>query len=316
MSKSDDKKRLTQAKDYADKIERFLRRAKVEADIKTTLGTHIASLRKSVAEKDVAATEENEKRLRELVDLHLDFKEKSPAQEYFESIAVAVLIALALRGFVFEAFKIPTGSMIPTLLVGDHIFVNKWIYGVRVPFTETYLMHFQQPQRGEIVVFTFPRASAKAYLAEKRYDRECVDRDSLENEKEFIKRIIAVAGDTVEIRDGVLRVNGVPLERKVVKEERTGRYMNPIETRVRETNGEHTYTIQYRSADRDFGPVKVQEGHIFAMGDHRDNSADSRCWGQVPVENIKGRAIVIWLSFGQGSEEPWIRWNRIGTLLN
>ncbi|MEZ4462291.1 MAG: signal peptidase I [bacterium] len=312
MSKSDDKQTLTQAKEYAEKISRFLRRAKVGADIKTTVSAQVKLVQKATSEKNPEDARVQLERLRELVKLHLDYKEKSAFQEYFESIGVAVLIALALRGFIFEAFKIPTGSMIPTLLVGDHIFVNKFIYGVRVPFTETYLVNFKAPERGEIVVFTFPMASARAYLAEKTFDRECIDRDSLENEKEFIKRIIAVEGDTVEIRDGVLRVNGTPLPRTVVEEARTGRYMAPVEVREVESNGPHEYTIQYRSRDRDFGPVKIKEGHVFAMGDHRDNSADSRCWGQVPVENIKGRAILIWMSWG----DDGIRWERIGHMLD
>ncbi len=311
MSRSEDKKKLSEAKEYAEKISRFLRRAKVGSDVKSTISTTIQNLKRAVGQKDVEASVEAHKHLEALVAMHLDFKPKSAFQEYFESIGVAVLIALALRGFVFEAFKIPTGSMIPTLLVGDHIFVNKFIYGVRIPFTETYLVDFATPARGEVVVFTFPIASARAHLATKEFDRECIDRDSLENEKEFIKRIVAVQGDTVEIREGVLRINGIPLSRTVVQEERTGRYMAPVEIKEVETNADHTYTIQYRRRDDDFGPVKIKEGHIFAMGDHRDNSADSRCWGQVPVENIKGRAILIWLSLS----ETGIRWERIGHIL-
>lgn len=311
MSRSEDKKKLSEAKEYAEKISRFLRRAKVGSDVKSTISTAIQAVQRAVGQKEVEATVEAHKHLEALVAMHLDFKPKSSFQEYFESIGVAVLIALALRGFVFEAFKIPTGSMIPTLLVGDHIFVNKFIYGVRIPFTETYLVDFATPARGEIVVFTFPIASARAHLATKEFDRECIDRDSLENEKEFIKRIVAVQGDTVEIREGVLRINGIPLSRTVVQEERTGRYMAPVEIKEIETNADHTYTIQYRRRDDDFGPVKIKEGHIFAMGDHRDNSADSRCWGQVPVENIKGRSILIWLSLS----ESGIRWERIGHFL-
>lgn len=312
MTKAEQKRKLTEAREYADKIARFTRRARVGADVKASVQSAVQELKKATSEKNLDATLEAETRLRELVKNHLDYKEKSPFQEYFESIGVAILIALALRGFVFEPFKIPTGSMIPTLLVGDHIFVNKFIYGVRVPFTETYLANFQAPARGEVAVFTFPMASARAHLAGKKHDRECIDRDSLENEKEFIKRIVAVAGDTVEIRDGVLRVNGSALPRQVVTEQRTGHYMAPVEVREVETNGGHTYTIQYRTRDNDFGPVKIKEGHVFAMGDHRDNSADSRCWGQVPVENIKGRAIVIWLSWG----ESGIRWERFGQFIH
>ena len=128
--------------------------------------------------------------LDDVLDNNLGFARKSTAREYTESIGVAVLIALFLRAFVVEAFKIPSGSMIPTLQVGDHIFVNKFIYGVRVPFTNIkFGMEFRKPKRGEVIVFIYP----------------------VEPDKDFIKRIVAVEGDTVEMHDDQLVVNGKPV---------------------------------------------------------------------------------------------------------
>ncbi|HEX9103356.1 MAG TPA: signal peptidase I [Polyangia bacterium] len=131
--------------------------------------------------------------LDDVLDNNLGFARKSTAREYTESIGVAVLIALFLRAFVVEAFKIPSGSMIPTLQVGDHIFVNKFIYGVRVPFTNIkFGMEYRKPQRGEVIVFIYPK----------------------EPDKDFIKRIVAVEGDTVEVRDDVVYINGGAVSRQ------------------------------------------------------------------------------------------------------
>lgn len=247
------------------------------------------------------------------LDTQLEGKEKSIAREYAESIGLAILFALILRGFVLEAFKIPTGSMIPTLLVGDHLFVNKFIYGIRVPFTETYLTRFEEPERGEVIVFKFPGAEARQYLAKQPVSRrECIDPGSLLDEKDFIKRIVGVEGDTVELRNNQLIINGEPVERTFVSKESTGNYLFPHQfSEIEEING-HRYTIQYSGEHENFGPIKVKKDHVFVMGDNRDNSSDGRCWGQVPVENIKGRAMIIWLSLGPDS----VRWDRLGQVIH
>jgi signal peptidase I len=133
-------------------------------------------------------------RLDELVDRHLPYARKSTFREYAESIAVAVLIALFLRAFVVEAFKIPSGSMIPTMEVGDHIFVNKFIYGIRIPFTKLRFFDLRPPRRGEVIVFIYPR----------------------EPDKDFIKRIVGIEGDRIEVRRNVLFVNGKAVTRHPV----------------------------------------------------------------------------------------------------
>ena len=226
---------------------------------------------------------------------------------------MAILFAFVLRAFVIEAFKIPSASMVPSLLVGDHLFVNKFIYGVRVPFTQNFLVRFSEPDRGEVVVFTFPREEARAHLAARPKQRDCIDSSSLRDEKDFIKRIVGIEGDKVELRGNRLLVNDRTLERQFLRKETTGNFMYPHITKERERNGEASYTIQYTIPEPDFGPITVAPGHVFVMGDHRDNSSDSRCWGQVPVDHIKGRAMIIWWSI---DAVKGVRWDRLGDIVH
>lgn len=282
-------------------------------DVRRQIQNRLNKVRHLIEEGEADEAHERIDELSPFIDEQLEGKEKSVFREYAESIGLAVVFALVLRGFVLEAFKIPTGSMIPTLLVGDHLFVNKFIYGIRIPFTETFLTHFEEPAKGEVVVFKFPRAEAREYLAKQPASRrECIDTASLTDEKDFIKRIVGVAGDTVELRDNQLIINGDPVERTFVSKDVTGNFLYPHQiSEVEELNG-HKYTIQYSGADENFGPIEVEEGHVFVMGDNRDNSSDGRCWGQVPVDNIKGRAMIIWWSIGPES----IRWDRIGQVIH
>ncbi|WP_222615332.1 signal peptidase I [Persicimonas caeni] len=282
-------------------------------DVQRQLQNRLNEVRHLIEDGEAEAAHAKIDELSPWLDKQLEGKEKTVLREYAESIGLAILFALILRGFVLEAFKIPTGSMIPTLLVGDHLFVNKFIYGIRVPFTETYLTRFEQPDRGEVIVFKFPGAEARQYLAKQPASRrECIDTASLVEEKDFIKRIVGIEGDTVELRDNQLIINGEPVERTFVSKESTGNYLFPHQvSEVEELNG-HEYTIQYSGKHENFGPIKVKKDHVFVMGDNRDNSSDGRCWGQVPVENIKGRAMIIWLSLGPDS----IRWDRLGQVIH
>jgi signal peptidase I len=235
-----------------------------------------------------------------LLDGELAFAKKSPARQYVESIGTVVFVALCLRSFVVEAYQIPSGSMIPTIEIGDHIFVNKLIYGVRVPFTEIKLgTHYREPRRGEIIVFTHP----------------------VRHDEDLIKRVVAVGGDEVELRDNVVYVNGAAAARK---DEGADLYFDFDEASNRwvEREGEafgerigqaHFTTLQDPAQPaRGFGPVRVPEGKLFVMGDNRDNSSDSRYWGFVPLNLVRGRAMVVWWSRGQ---PEGIRFSRFGHLL-
>jgi signal peptidase I len=194
---------------------------------------------------------------------------KSTIREYAEALVVALLLALAIRTFVVQAFKIPSGSMLPTLQIGDHILVNKFIYGPRleVPLTQWsfgQLPGLREPRPGDIVVFVYPK----------------------ERDKDFIKRIVAVGGQTIEVRGTRVLVNGSVVD-------------DPNAHYAKRDHG-------------DYGPFTVPAGHVFVMGDNRDESYDSRFWGPVPVEDIKGLALVIYWSWGG---EHWVRWGRLGRLV-
>jgi signal peptidase I len=307
---SSEKEVLGEARQFVEQTSEALSGAhNVSEDVRSQLQRRLNELRHRIEDGESEAVAEKLEETRAFIDQHVDLRQKSPMREYAESIGLAIIFALFLRGFVIEAFKIPTGSMIPTLLIGDHLFVNKFIYGVRVPFTETYLTRFSRPSKGEVVVFTFPTREAADYIAKQPPSRrDCIK--SLE-EKDFIKRIVGIEGDTVALEDNHLRVNGSKVEGQVVGKKRTNEFLHPHEIYQKERLGGHRYTSQYTGRDRDFGPVKVRDDHVFVMGDNRDNSSDSRCWGQVPIENIKGRAMFIWWSIG--AED--FRFNRIGKVI-
>ncbi len=192
--------------------------------------------------------------------------------EYVQTIVTAVILALIIRAFIVQAFKIPSGSMEPTLLVGDQILVNKFIYGVKIPFLNKKVLVFNKPQRGDVIVFTYP----------------------VDKSKDFIKRVIAVEGDRIEIIDKKIYING-----KLFNDP-WGSYEDP-EVRPR----------SYDSRDN-FGPYIVPRDHVFVMGDNRDRSYDSRFWGPVEMDKIKGRAFLIYWSWDNGFK---IRWWRIGKII-
>jgi signal peptidase I len=185
---------------------------------------------------------------------------KSTVREYFESIVVAVILALFIRTFAVQAFKIPTGSMEPNLLVGDHLLVNKFVFAPTATSIERMLLPVRDIQRGDVVVFKFPE----------------------EPERDFIKRAIGLPGDTIEVRQRQVFVNGVKLD------EPYAHYLFPP------GNGDESGSFDVRER---YGPVTVPADHYFMMGDNRDNSQDSRYWGFLPAHYVKGRALMIYWSF-------------------
>lgn len=314
---------------------------KLTASARDAVARAIESLSAALGGKDALAIVNAAEAVENQIDAHLGQWRKSPGREYFESIGTAVLIALVLRAFVVEAFTIPSGSMIPTLAVGDFLFVNKLAYGVRLPFGDRMIAQWSSPERGDVVVFVYP----------------------CDTSLDYIKRVVAVPGDVVATdHGGFLTINNQP-----VATHHHGAFAaypqflgteSPSNAcdRMFPPTALHTYTAaqddgtvygtlncgeveppervalpldaepvpfagappynRCPSTDQTIRfPVVVPEGHVFVMGDNRRNSSDSRYWGFVPMGLIKGKAMFIWMSWDGGAEwsAPWtkIRWSRL-----
>ncbi|MCW5804021.1 MAG: signal peptidase I [Deltaproteobacteria bacterium] len=350
----------------------LVREARAALDLKRGLRGKAGDLEAATTEVEEGLSARDLTRVRKglpvldsLVDELIKRPGKSTTRDYVESIGAAVLIALALRAFVIEAFKIPSSSMYPTLEIGDHIFVNKFIYGVRIPWTNTKVFELRGPKRGEVIVFMQP----------------------CETDRDYIKRVVALPGDTVEVRCNVVYVNGVANENTMLRAEERyddfddgagpeGKWYPKEVSRYREKAGDFEYQTFHdalrpqrdeqrakgallqgdakdfpldtllrscaNSAELNGKPASnqkqgkivstrdihgvcdpylhyiVPENHVFVMGDNRANSNDSRYWGSVPIENIKGKALFIWLSYSHWTPFDWsgIRWDRVGNFVH
>lgn len=208
------------------------------------------------------------------------------------SYALAIGVALTIRWAFMEAYVIPSQSMLPTLLINDHIFVNKSVYGIRVPFSENWLVEFGKPKRGEVIVFKYPRDISTF----------------------FIKRVVGVPGDKIYYEDGNLYINDKEMKKERASDEGVFGYVRdvdlqgkgklPFETKsdfehyIEDLDGVHHDVLLRKGSymGEKYGPVYVPEGQLFVMGDNRNRSSDSREWGWVPYDNILGRAMFVWLS--------------------
>jgi len=209
-------------------------------------------------------------------------KKKSVVREYAEAIAIAILLALFIRTFVVQAFKIPSGSMLPTLLIGDHLLVNKFIYGIRVPFSGKVLVPLKDPKSGDIIVFKFPK------------DRTI----------DYIKRVVGVPGDKIEVKN-----------KKVYRNDKLAEDPFAHFTST-------TILPGSVSPKDNFGPITVPEGKYFVMGDNRDNSSDSRFWGFVETNDVLGKAMIIYWSWDidkpllSVDRFSSIRWGRLADIIH
>ena len=303
-----------------------------------------ASVEKALGERDLGRVRYHLPVLDALVDELVQQPKPSKGRDQMMSLLTAVLIALALRAVIVEAFKIPSSSMYPTLEINDHLFVNKFIYGVTVPLMDTKILP-RSPSRGEVIVFKYP----------------------CNKDKDYIKRVVAIAGDTVEVRCNVLFINGQAVPDSLVeadlkyedRDETTEKWEWKTVSRYRASLGGYTFDTFHEpirahepptprlqtdfpqrgnplpscraGIDPGLGTLVetkpeaaaceaqyhyvVPPGHVFAMGDNRNNSNDSRFWGPVPIENIKGKAMFIWLSYRRITPSG-IRWDRIGNFVH
>jgi signal peptidase I len=201
-------------------------------------------------------------------------KRKSTIREYIEAIFIALLLALFIRTFVVQAFKIPSGSMLNTLLIGDHILVTKFLYGIKNPFNGNTWIPVKKPERGDIVVFKYPLNPAQDY----------------------IKRVVGVEGDQIEIKNKKVYVNGEPQDE---------RYAIFLDNKI--------FPPEKQSRDN-MEPITVPAKSLFVMGDNRDNSYDSRFWDFVDLKSVKGKAFILYWSWDKKNFS--VRWSRIGDLVN
>jgi len=218
--------------------------------------------------------------------------------EQVSTLVVAVLIALAIRAFLVEPFRIPSGSMFPTLLIGDHLFVNKLTYGPRIPFTDIRLPGFREPERGDVVVFEVGRNDGRE--SGLRTDIVPADLYPALPQDDFVKRLVGLPGDRIRIRDGRLTINGVPVEQIATGEVFEDNRGASLAVRD-EVLGECVHEVlddpilsNPFGRDREY---EVPEGRYFMMGDNRDHSNDSRNWGTVRLDEMKGPAFFLYWSW-------------------
>jgi signal peptidase I len=203
---------------------------------------------------------------------------KSPVREYFESICVAVILAFFVRTFVVQAFKIPTGSMENNLLIGDHLLVNKFVFAPTLTALERTLLPIDPIRRGDIIVFKYPEDPSR----------------------DFIKRVIGLPGDTIEMRNKKVYLNGKPFDEPYVH------FLDPPQE-----GGSNAPDIEDGDLRRGFPVMTVPPDKYFMMGDNRDNSQDSRWWGFLDRDHVKGKALFIYFSFGEGGGMANVRWSRL-----
>jgi signal peptidase I len=211
----------------------------------------------------------------------MDSYKKSTTREYVESIIIAVILALFIRTWVVQAFKIPSGSMENNLLIGDHLLVDKFVFSPTASSLERALLPVRDVKRGDVIVFKYP----------------------VEPERDFIKRVIGLPGETLEVKRKVVYINGQPLTEPYVH------FLRPL-------SGPGSEGGEPGDVRDDYGPVTVPMGQYFAMGDNRDNSADSRFWGFLPGDYVKGKALMVYWSYepSEGNVASFLtgtRWNRL-----
>jgi signal peptidase I len=288
-----------QARELIQEIERIHKRVpgKISPEVSARLAEQAVRVEGASLAGDASGLEKETKEFDKLATQLLGVFRKQGAWDFFSGFGKALAIAVIIRVFIIEPYRIPSGSMLPTLEIGDQVFINKFIYGVRLPFTNWVPFQIvRPPARGDVIVFNNP----------------------VRPEQDFIKRVIGVPGDTVELIEGVVHINGVPQQRTLVTEEqlvhnkgengpwfpeRLVLYEESIDGKA------HAVLQEERAARlRSEGPYVVPDGNVFVMGDNRDNSLDSR-YGLgdptlgarfVPYGHIKGKAMVVWMALGYG----------------
>ena len=283
------------------------RKNDISPDIRNIFSERLDDLEKALELDEPAQIKSSYDSLKNLFDQNLSGFSKSKLRQNVEAIVIALCLALLIRTFIVQPFKIPSGSMIPTLLIGDHLLVNKFIYGTKIPFTNIRVLPVENINRGDVVVFKFP------------------GNDSVNKGLHYIKRAIGLPGDVIDIDGRDVIING-----QKVKQVYEGSYEyyeqgTEISTdKYIDTLSENIFDVIYKKSSinttkgKTNFPITVPDDHIFVLGDNRDNSYDSRFWGFVPINNISGKAFLIHWSWNFDNESIFnkVRWNRIFSSIN
>ncbi|HLE25227.1 MAG TPA: signal peptidase I [Thermodesulfobacteriota bacterium] len=280
--------------------------SKIDPDIGKLIKEKIGETEKALGDGNLKDLTVKTEGLENVVGEHLSKFRKSRLRQNVESLLIAVALALFIRAFIVQPFKIPSGSMIPTLLVGDHLLVSKFIYGTKIPFTDKIVLPVNNINRGDVIVFAYPN----------------YEDDPSKDGIDYIKRVVGLPGDSIDIEGRNLYVNGEEVPLKYIGEfhdERIGVGYDEYEEDLFGNKHKVIYLKGKGSTERGgYIPVtKVPEGYVFVMGDNRDNSQDSRFWGFVPVKDIAGNAFLIHWSWDFGSEGilDKVRWHRVLSLI-
>ncbi len=279
----------------------------ISLDTKNIINERIKLLEESLDLNDQERIESSYSSLKNFYEQNLSQYSKSKLRQNVEAIVIALCLALLIRTFIVQPFKIPSGSMIPTLLIGDHLLVNKFIYGTKIPFMDIRIFPVEDIKRGDVIVFKFP------------------GNDSVNKGVHYIKRAIGLPGDEVNIEGRDVYING-----KKIKQVYEGNYKyfeqgTEVTTdKYIDTLSENIFDVIYKKSSinttkgKTNFPITIPEGNIFVLGDNRDNSYDSRFWGFVPIESISGKAFLIHWSWNFDNDNIFskVRWNRIFSSIN
>jgi len=282
-------------------------RSKIAPDVLSIIEQRVGNLERALSSQNYQDILKATNDLEIASSDYLSTYKKSKLRQNIEALAFAIILALIIRTFVFQPFKIPSGSMIPTLLVGDHLLVNKFVYGTKIPFTDIEIFPIEKIKRGDVIVFTYPNN----------------ENDRSKNGLYYIKRVIGLPGDDIDLNGRSLVVNGEEVPLEYIGNYSDARNSEQFDEYEEDLFGEdHTVIFRKGKENTNRGsyiPVtKVPEGSVFVMGDNRDNSQDSRFWGFVPIENIAGKAFLIHWSWDFGNPDlvNKVRWNRILSGIN
>jgi len=279
----------------------------ISLDTRNIINERIKLLEESIELNDQERIESSYSSLKNIYEQNLSQYSKSKLRQNVEAIVIALCLALLIRTFIVQPFKIPSGSMIPTLLIGDHLLVNKFIYGTKIPFMDIRIFPVEDIKRGDVIVFKFP------------------GNGSVNEGVHYIKRAIGLPGDEVNIEGRDVYING-----EKIKQVYEGNYKyfeqgTEVTTdKYIDTLSENIFDVIYKRSSinttkgKTNFPITIPEGNIFVLGDNRDNSYDSRFWGFVPIESISGKAFLIHWSWNFDNDNIFnkVRWNRIFSSIN